>query len=259
MKQSQQPQLQDQVDTAIHHRRRTLTLSGGNKGGCGKSLIATTLTSLLIQQGETVTVIEADQANPDLARRFRVHVDVLLADIRDRDGWIAILDALETIDTRHIVMSLPAGMNEMEMIGSLLNRTLKSLEIELNYIFVLSRQHDSLELIGKSIQSGVGVFAQRGLAIKNGFFGTNNQFDRWAQSAYRQQWLAKPDYSEAYLPELNFRIVDLLESYPQPLHLLSEGLTTALRFDLMDWLKAAEHCLAPLLTLDEVANREVVA
>lgn len=238
--------------------RRTLTISGGNKGGTGKSLVATAVASLLMRRGESVTVIEADPTNPDLARRFANHAPVILSDIADRDGWIALLEALESIETRHIVISLPAGMNEIESIGSLLSRTLDTLQIDLNYLFALSRQHDSVELIGRSLETGLGTFAQRGLAIKNGFFGRDEQFDRWHQSPHRQRWLAKPDYEECHLPELNFRLVDFLESNPKPLHCLENaGLTTALRFDLIDWLNATEQCLQPILPVITTAEGAV--
>jgi CobQ/CobB/MinD/ParA family nucleotide binding protein len=228
---------------------RTLTVSGGNKGGVGKSLLATTAASLLLARGEPVTLIEADPTNPDVARRFAQHAPVLLADISDRDGWIALLEALETIETPHIVMSLPAGLHDADAIQDLLRRTLAALAIDLQLIFCLSRQHDSIELIGKSLVGGLAAFAQRGIAVKNGFFGRDEQFDRWRESRQREQWISR-NLDEAYLPELNHRIVDHLESQPQPLHsLASAGLTTALRLDLEDWLKAADSCLAPLWPL----------
>jgi hypothetical protein len=224
-------------------RRQTLTVSGGNKGGVGKSMLATTVASLLMVQGESITLIEADRANPDIARRFANHAPVLLADVSDRNGWIELLDALETIKTPHIVMSLPAGTNEIETIQHLLMRTLSSLNIDLQLIFCLSRQFDSIDLIGKSLTEGLATFAQQGIAIKNGFFGRNDQFDRWHHSSQRSDWLVQ-GFAEAYLPELNHRIVDFLESHPQPLHhLTSAGLTTALRLDLEDWLSAAQTSL----------------
>lgn len=235
--------------------RRTLTVSGGNKGGVGKSLLATTVASLLLLKGEGVTLIEADQANPDIARRFAKHAPVLLADVNDRDGWIVLLDALETITTPHIVMSLPAGPNEIEAIQDLLRRTLSSLDIDLQLIFCLSRQFDSIDLIGKSVTSGLASFAQRGIAVKNGFFGKDDQFDRWQQSTQRKQWLAK-GFREAYLPELNHRLVDFLESNPQPLQCLSAMVpSTALRLDLEDWLQAADACLNPLFMSANVIHK----
>jgi hypothetical protein len=216
-------------------------------------MMATCVGSLLLAGSEPVTLIEADRANPDIARRFAKHAPVLLADVSDRDGWIALLDALETITTPHIVMSLPAGPNEIEAIQHLLRRTLVSLDIDLQLIFCLSRQFDSIDLIGKSIASGLASFAQQGIAVKNGFFGRDDQFDRWQNSQQRKQWMTQ-GFSEAYIPELNHRIVDFLESHPQPFHhLTSAGLTTALRLDLEDWLQTAQTYLQPdVNTLMEV-------
>jgi len=223
--------------------RKTLIVSGGNKGGVGKSLVATTIASLLLARSQPITLIEADPTNPDIARRFAHHAPVLLADVGDRDGWIALLDALEAVTTPYIVVSLPAGTNEIDAIQHLLRRTLATLDIDLHLLFSMSRQHDSLELIGKSLTQGLASFAQQAVAIKNGFFGREEQFDRWNTSKYRKQWLNQ-GFAEAFLPELNHRIIDFLESHPQPLHhLASAGLSTALRLDLEDWLNAAQMSL----------------
>lgn len=241
--------------------KRILFIIGGNKGGTGKSLMACILASLILRRGETITVIEADPTNPDLARRFSGHTPVILADIVDRDGWIALLDALETVETQFMVLSLPAGMNAIDSIASVLQRTLTTLNIDLHYVFALSRQTDSVELAGKSLEQGLAVFAQQGMAVRNGFFGRYEQFDPWEHSPQRMRWLSNQHFSETYLPEMNFRLVDLLEAYPQPLHLLEQaGLSTALKFDLLDWLSAPETSFSPLLSVkqDAIFEEEAV-
>jgi hypothetical protein len=198
------------------------------------------------------TGIRTDPANPDLARRFKKHAPVLLADISDRDGWIALLDALETIDSKHIVVSLPAGLNCINEIQPLLRRTLEMLEIELRLFFCLSRQFDSIDLLGNSLDTGLAAIATQAIALKNGFFGPDQQFDRWYQSKQRAAWISCGN-SEAYLQELNHRIVDHLECHPQPLHSLGRaGLSTALRIDLEDWLISAESHFYNFLPLSSL-------
>jgi len=229
---------------------------GGNKGGVGKSFIATAVASLLLTDNNAITLIEADPTNPDIARRFSNHAAVILADISDRDGWISLLDELESIETDYIIMSLPAGMNALDNIYSLLKRTLESLKIDLNFIFCLSRQFDSIELIEKSMDSGLASFALNNIAIQNGFFGENEKFDRWRESKLRKKWLEK-GFEESFLPELNHRLVDFLEANPMPLHLLPETkkLSTALRLDLDDWLNIAKICFASMIS-DPLGNEQ---
>ncbi len=230
-----------------HSLKQQLIICDGNKGGVGKSFVATTTASLLMNQGKSITLIEADKTNPDVARRFADFAPVLLADISDRDGWISLLEALETIDTDYIIMSMPAGMNEIEAIQGLLHRTLDVLGIELCLLFCLSRQVDSIDLIQKSQVNGLASFAHRAVALKNGFFGDDEKFDRWYESNIRDLWL-KQGFTEYYLPELNHRLVDYLEIQPQPLHKLADkGVSVALRLDLQDWLKGVQHSLSEIL------------
>lgn len=231
--------------------KKILYVADGSKGGVGKSLVATTVASILQAYSCDLTIIEADRTNPDLARRFMDHSTVLLADVSDRHGWISLLDALEEIQTEHIVMSLPAGLNNVQEIQPLLHRTLKELDIELRLFFCLSRQNDSLDLIEKCQKTGLASIADQAIAVKNGFFGSELLFDRWNQSKQRTEWIRSGKF-EAFLPELNSRIVDFLESKPQPLHFLKcSGLTTALRIDLEDWLKSAEFSFDKILTLQD--------
>jgi len=81
--------------------KQTLIICDGNKGGVGKSLLATTVASLLMSDGHSITLIEADQTNPDVARRFNQHAKILLADLSDKDGWFSLLDELEKIKTEY--------------------------------------------------------------------------------------------------------------------------------------------------------------
>lgn len=229
------------------NKKRTLTIIDGAKGGVGKSIIGSFYASALLSRGEHVTLIESDQANPDVARRFQHHAQVVLADLSDRDGWISLLGAIESIDTRHIVMPMPAGLNGIAEIQELLRQTLASLDIELHVIFCLSRQNDSITLIDKSLSSGVAAFANKAVALKNGFFGREETFDRWRNSEQRQCWKAA-GHSEGYFPEMHHQLVDLLESQPQPLHaMLVAGLPVVLRLELDNWLRAASNSLAMLL------------
>jgi len=237
-------------------KKRTLTVIDGAKGGVGKSLIGSFYASALISQGAAVTLIESDQANPDVARRFQHHTQVVLADLSDRDGWISLLGAIESIDTRHIVMPMPAGLNGIGEIQELLGQTLASLAIELQVIFCLSRQNDSITLIDQSLSSGVAAFANKAVALKNGFFGREETFDRWRNSEQRQRW-KEAGFTEAYFPEMHHQLVDLLESHPQPLHvMLTAGLPVVLRLELDNWLRAARNSLAILLA-DEPADNGV--
>lgn len=233
--------------TKPQNSKRILTIIDGAKGGVGKSLVGSFYASALLSQGLDVTLIESDQANPDVARRFQHHAPVFLADLSDRDGWISLLGAIETIETRHIVMPMPAGLNGIAEIHELLGQTLASLAIDLHVIFCLSRQNDSINLIGQSLTSGVAAFAQKAVALKNGFFGKEDTFDRWQHSKQRQQW-GNAGFSEAYFPEMHHKIVDLLETQPQPLHgMLSAGLPIVLRLELDNWLRNAGNSLVTLL------------
>jgi len=232
------------------NKKRQIIVIDGAKGGVGKSLVASVISSILLAQGAAVTLIELDRANPDIARRFQNHAPVLLADLSDRDGWISLLGALELLDTQYIVMSMPAGLNGVEEIHDLLGQTLSFLNIELNVIFCLSRQNDSITLLDQSLTSGLAEFAVKAVALKNGFFGKDETFDRWRNSAQRQRWQAA-GHTETYFPELHHQLIDLLETHPQPLHLLlASNLPIVLRLELGNWLQVAQNSLEILFDTD---------
>jgi len=242
--------------TPTTRNKRTLTIIDGAKGGVGKSLVGSFFASTLLSQGVAITLIESDRANPDIARRFQHHSPVMLADLSDRDGWINLLSTIESIESKHIVMPMPAGLNGIEEIHELLEQTLDSLEIDLNVIFCLSRQNDSITLIDKSMTSGVAAFANKAVALKNGFFGDEETFDRWRNSEQRYRW-QKAGFTEAYFPELHHQIVDLLETQPQPLDsMLTTGLPIVLRLELDNWLRAARNSMAILFN-DEDASLDL--
>jgi hypothetical protein len=221
---------------------KTLIIFDGGKGGVGKSFGAGFLASDLLAMGLEVTLIEADQANPDTARRFQHHAPVLLADLGDRDGWISLLGALEAVTTPYIVMSLPAGLNGIESIRDLLQQTLASLGIKVYLMFCLSRQFDSVALIARSLESGIGSFADHAIALTNGFFGRPETYDRWIDSETRRNWLSK-GFDESHVSEMNHRLVDLWESKPAPLHhLLATGhMPIVLRLELQNWIGTARN------------------
>ncbi|MDO8828467.1 hypothetical protein [Methylophaga sp.] len=246
------PKLIDSTRPACKKRR--LTIIDGAKGGVGKSLVGSFYASAVLSQGTSLTLIESDQANPDVARRFQHHTGVVLADLSDRDGWISLLQALETIESRDIVMPMPAGLNNIGEIQELLSLTLASLGIELQVIFCLSRQNDSIALIDQSLGSGLSAFATRAIALKNGFFGRDETFDRWRNSDQRTRWI-NAGFAEAFFPELHHQLIDLLENDPQPLHaMLTAELPVVLRIELDNWLRAARSSL-DLLLADHPADK----
>lgn len=242
--------------TTLVSKKRRLTIIDGAKGGVGKSLVGSFYASTVLSCGTSLTLIESDQANPDVARRFQHETQVVLADLSDRDGWINLLEAIEGIDSRDIVMPMPAGLNTIGEIQELLCQTLASLAIELQVIFCLSRQNDSIGLIDQSLSSGLASFATQAIALKNGFFGRDETFDRWRNSDQRNRWL-NAGFTEAYFPEMHHQLVDLLESHPQPLHaMLRADLPVVLRIELDNWLRAARNSLAPFLAAKPVDNVE---
>lgn len=248
------PQLIDSTRPASKKHR--LTIIDGAKGDVGKSLVGSFYASAVLSQGTSLTLIESDQANPDVARRFQHETQVVLADLSDRDGWISLLEAIETIESRDIVMPMPAGLNTIEEIHELLGQTLTSLAIELQVIFCLSRQNDSIALIDQSQRSGLASFATQAIALKNGFFGRDETFDRWRNSDQRNCWL-NAGFTEAYFPEMHHQLIDLLESHPQPLHaMLRADLPVVLRIELDNWLRAAHLSLALLLAEKPADNGE---
>lgn len=191
---------------------KTAFISNGGKGGVGKSMSALALTNYLSANPENrVLVIETDTQNPDVMRTLsgtsRENITMMKADLRNEDGWNDFLETLEEVSTDYdyCVVSLPGADIEIQKYLPLIKKIFVGLGIDIVEIFTVNRNQDSLNLFGKSQETGFGQIAIRTAFIMNGAFGERKKFERWDSSPLRKKY--KP--LEIFMPELFWKTFDL--------------------------------------------------
>ena len=70
-------------------------LCGGNKGGTGKSMLATALIDAFLQRGVEPLLIETDDANPDVFKAHGERIQCAALSLDEADGWIELINSLD--------------------------------------------------------------------------------------------------------------------------------------------------------------------
>ena len=225
---------------------KTIIFCDGGKGGVGKSFVAIALADYLMRKAECIACIDADPTNPDVVRLFQEQEDqgvyTATYDLSETDDWMAFLESLESLpeDLSYIIVSLPAALNITPHLPTALG-VFEALGMHVMTFFMLNRQSDSINLLGHSLKGGLLHSSAHKVAILNGVFGREEQFDRWQESTTRKQF-TKSGGLIVYMPELYFKSVDLaLVTHHRPFSQVKD-LTIPLvyRAQITQWLKAID-------------------
>ena len=132
---------------------KTIIISNGDKGGCGKSTISNVLASKAVENGSKVLIVEADSSTgggqPDVAPRFEgkhENIEVLVSPISankaDSADLIAdIFEMIEDSEASVVVINTPAGASEsLNAVGDVIAEACTDLNYALNIAYSL---HDS--------------------------------------------------------------------------------------------------------------------
>ena len=213
-----------------------LTLFHGDKGGVGKSFCCCTYLDALMTQGraEHLVVVESDTRNADVWRLFHQHLAVEKLDLKERAGWMRVVDLLDENPEREVVISLPAGIGQqLEKESGYLTFALDNMGHPLSVFWPINRMKDSVILLKAFLATPLAAKASRTTVIMNGFFGELEQFSRWRESKTRTEFLKRPGAREIYLPELHHRVIDTVAA---PFSQALKDLPFSARIELERWI-----------------------
>lgn len=218
-----------------------LFISDGGKGGVGKSQTALALINYLSANNEKkLLVVETDTQNPDVARCIggtgKENISVLLADLRNEDGWNDLLEKMEELSSEfdYGVISLPGADVEIGKFINLIAGIFKELGVAVTELFTINRTKDSINLFCKSRESGFGSIAEKTVVILNGTFGDRNKFERWDDSSVRKKH--KP--LEIYMPDLFWKTFDLCRDSTITLdEILNEEISVLHKTRITEWVQ----------------------
>jgi len=224
-----------------------LTLFHGDKGGVGKSFVASTYIDAVLKNGgkESLIVVESDTRNPDVGSLFAGLLDVQQIDLAAHNGWMDLINVLADNPGREIVVSLPAGIGAaLQVESDYLSDVLADLKHELKVFWTINRLKYSVILLREFLQTSLAKNAAEIVVVKNGFFGDDHKFVRWNDSNVRKEFLKLKAAREIYLPELHERVVDeITKPWSVALDDASLGLKYATKAELQRWLKDAHKAL----------------
>ncbi len=234
----------------------------GDKGGVGKSMAARALVHHFLEQDETtrpkIVVIDADCSNPDVCGTGGIKagpgiVHASLVDLSSENGWIEfgtmIGDFSEIFRKTEcrIIVNMPAQIGTRAFDGSIpiVNEVLR--EANAIPVWLLSRTQECLNALEYRLDN-MGHRYQKGIAIKNLFFGQSDKFMLWNESMLRQNLVGSGGWSEVELPELNDQLT--VKIGRRPFHdvlstgINGESLPFGYRLALNSWLKKAGVAMA---------------
>lgn len=193
----------------------------GEKGGVGKSLVARALADMYLHAESanlprpqyTVGVIDADLSNPDVCGRGGFTGDdgvalAALASLENAEGWAAFVDQLAGLQARmrpdeevRVVVSLPAQITHRAFAGTIpaVGEILQMFGA--TPVWVLNRTRESANALAERRRLMPPHYRQ-GLAIKNLFFGSGNQFLSWEAHPVYQELVVTGAWAEGEVPEL---------------------------------------------------------
>ena len=217
-----------------------LALFVGDKGGVGKSFVASLYVDRLLADSRDVVIVDTDQRNPDVSRRFSEvpGVSIERVPLAEKGGVMDLLTIVsQATPGSTIVVSTPAGIcaslvHEHDAIVE----GLRELKVPLHVVWPIDRLADSINLLRIFLES-FHADLERLLVVRNGFFGATEAFARWSQSETRRRVLGQTGAVETYLPELHSRIVDAVADVP-----FSRGeelLKFGERMEMRRWLREA--------------------
>ena len=241
---------------------KKITISHGDKGGVGKSIVATAIVEALVAGGHPVALIEGDASQPDVGMRYIGHEDrgislgaLPLSRAGAADAAVADLSYyLEKSATdRDVIINLPAGAGEtLDSFAGSLAAVADALGFTLYATYSLGKGEAPAKGLAKSLESGLMsvINPHHRIVLFPAFQGTPETF-AWAHSPARAQMAHGSEWYEAIFPALApvmvfNRFLNARGTWAEVRE--SGGLMVYDKIAIGRWLTDAAAALAPVLT-----------
>jgi hypothetical protein len=220
---------------------KRIYLIGGSKGGVGKSLVTMALVDQLLEEGESVLLVESDTSNPDVWKAYKDAVDAHLLNLDEADGWIELVNLCDSAPNSIAVVNTAARNNRgVSAYGQTLNSTLGDLKRKLVTLWVINRQRDSLELL-KEYMTAIPNAAVH--VVRNGYFGEEKKFELYNGSNVRKAVEDNGGKSVTF-PDLADRVSDDIYSKRLSIARAQKELPLGNRAELSRWKREVAKVLS---------------
>jgi len=220
---------------------KQIYLVGGSKGGVGKSLVSMALVDHLLENGESVLLVESDTSNPDVWKAYNDTVDAHLLDLDEADGWIELVNLCDSAPKSVAVVNTAARNNRgVSAYGETLNSTLADLKRRLVTLWVINRQRDSLELLREYMAAIPNAEVH---VVRNAYFGDEKKFELYNSSNIKKAVEDQGGKSVTF-PDLADRVSDDLYSKRLSIAKASKELPLGNRAELSRWKNEVTRVLS---------------
>lgn len=203
---------------------KTIIISHGDKGGCGKSHVAMITAAALSQSNEPMLLIDADanasnMGQGDVANRFKTdlhrHVETVVLPLTGEDGDAEqrVGDMLDFVTDFHgsvVLINLPANASQtLEAQGELLAEMVAEFGHQLFILYSFEPLSVSVSGLIESAESAVMSAAERVVLVRNENFGS--------EATYNEVISAHPSlasFPQATIPVLSERAIQALKNNP---------------------------------------------
>lgn len=187
----------------------TIYISGGGKGGVGKTMVSLALVDWLVN-GEfknKVTIVETDDSNAEVFKAYEHDVSVKkqLINMDHNSGWIALMNLMPEWAENNEQVVINTAARATEAMEQNLNDLLigaKELGITVKMIWTINRQRDSLNLINGLLKK----CPVQTTIIKNLHCGSADKFVLFDKSEFAKK------VESINLPDLNDEVADKIYS-----------------------------------------------
>ncbi|GGM25808.1 hypothetical protein GCM10009425_40650 [Pseudomonas asuensis] len=219
-------------------------VSGGSKGGVGKSINTMGLIHTLRSADQEVLLIESDTSNPDVWKLYKDEIKTELIDLDDANGWIDLVNICDMNPSLNVVINTAARNNRgVTAYGETLNNTLQDLNRNLITLWVINRQRDSLELLKEYMDALPNSVVH---VVRNGYYGEERKFELYNESKIRRSVEDKGGKSLTF-PELADRVSDDLYSKRFSIDRAMKELPLGNRAELTRWLSEVRKVLGEVI------------
>ena len=223
-------------------------LCGGNKGGTGKSMLATALIDAFLQRGVEPLLIETDDANPDVFKAHGERIQCAALSLDEADGWIELINSLDKARGVPVIMNTAArNSTGVARYGQTLKSTLGELGRTMVTLWVINRQRDSLELLADYLDSmPVGADHQVHV-VRNGYFGSAEKFQLYNGSQLKQR-IEEGGGLTLDFPDLADRVADQMATQRLTIQGALKEMPLGHRAELIRWRDEAFKSLAQVMS-----------
>ena len=223
-------------------------LCAGNKGGTGKSMVATALIDAFLQRGVEPLLIETDDANPDVFKAHSERVQCAALSLDEADGWIEMVNSLDKTRGVPVVVNTSArNSTGVARYGQTLKSTLGELGRTMVTMWVINRQRDSLELLADYLDAMPAGADHQVHVVRNGYFGSPEKFQLYNGSQLKQR-IEEAGGLTLDFPDLADRVADQMATQRLTIQGALKEMPLGHRAELIRWRDEAFKVLGQVMT-----------